>query len=472
MELFNSIFYFLIVIGILILIHEFGHFIAARLSGMRTEVFSFGWGYRLFGFNKKNGFTFGPLPNLETGTEDSFDNYCDYRLSLFPIGGYVKISGMVDESFDVNFTSSKPQPWEFRSKNAFKKIIVLSAGVIMNALLAFFIFTFVILGKGENITSTTVIGYVQEGSLAAKIGLKAGDKILSVDGEKIENWQELDDMLFPTISSIFGSSKSIEYESEGKTTSITIKGKSLINSIFTRSTRTAIPIGLVPEKTKAYLTSVLSFHPADKAGLKQGDTIQALNGEKICSFNQFIDILHKQKGKTILFEWKHAQEMKADSIKPDNDGLVGVGLAEDYYGTQYHKSYNILESSFIGYKRTTKAISIFVISIFQIFEGQISVKQSFGGPIAIAISSKETAKLGIINFLQFIALLSISLAVINILPVPALDGGHLVFIIIEAIIRREVSVKIKMNFQKVGFALLLLLMAFIIYNDVVKYVIK
>ena len=176
MELFNSIFYFLIVIGVLVFIHEFGHFIAARLTGMRAEVFALGIGYRLFGYNKINGFTFGKLSDeVELG-----DN-TDYRICAFPIGGYVKVAGMIDESMDKEFLSKEPMPYEYRAKPVWKRMIVITAGVIMNFLLAFLIFYFLTLIKGKTVTDTTKIGYIAQVSPARNSELRAGDKIISIN---------------------------------------------------------------------------------------------------------------------------------------------------------------------------------------------------------------------------------------------------------------------------------------------------
>ncbi len=165
MEFFNTIFYFLIVIGILVFIHEFGHFIAARLTGMRAEVFALGIGYRLFGYNKINGFTFGKL-NEEVELGDN----TDYRICAFPIGGYVKVAGMIDESMDKEFINKEPMPWEYRAKPVWKRMIVITAGVIMNFLLAFLIFYFLTLAKGKHIMDTTTIGYISQNSPSNEFG--------------------------------------------------------------------------------------------------------------------------------------------------------------------------------------------------------------------------------------------------------------------------------------------------------------
>jgi len=181
MEIVNTIFYFLIVIGILVFIHEFGHFIAARSCGMRAEIFAFGMGFRLFGYNKINGFTFGKLDEtLDLG------DHTDYRVCAFPIGGFVKVSGMIDESMDKEFIKSEPKPWEYRSKPVWKRIIVITAGVLMNIFLAFLIFYYINFVKGKSLIDTTTIGYVQKNSISQETGLKAGDKILSINNKEIK----------------------------------------------------------------------------------------------------------------------------------------------------------------------------------------------------------------------------------------------------------------------------------------------
>ncbi len=191
MELFNSIFYFLIVIGVLVFIHEFGHFIAARLTGMRAEVFALGIGYRLFGYNKVNGFTFGKLSDeVELG-----DN-TDYRICAFPIGGYVKVAGMIDESMDKEFLTKEPMPYEYRAKPVWKRMIVITAGVIMNFLLAFLIFYSLTLIKGKTITDTTKIGYISVTSPAKNSDLKAGDRIISINNHQVNSWDDVQAKLY------------------------------------------------------------------------------------------------------------------------------------------------------------------------------------------------------------------------------------------------------------------------------------
>jgi regulator of sigma E protease len=494
MEFINSLFYFIIVIGILILIHEFGHFIAARICGIRTDVFSIGMGYRLFGFNKVDGFTFGTLKKDRKPAKDKFkfsfkknneidkenniteassetlqdpvqtsnddDYYCDYRLSMFPIGGYVKVAGMVDESMDLSFVNSEPKKWEFRSKNTFQKAFVLSAGVIMNVLLAVIIFSIITFVNGHYLMKTTIVGYVREGSLAERSGFREGDRILSINKIAISNWSELEEKLKLRD---FGSSKKIEIERNGKRLILVASGKEIVKSLVDKEN-----FGLTSKGTRVYVLSTITTMPAGKAGLKAGDTILSINGNNITSPDELKDVLKHYKSKPVLLEWKRGANILSATLAPDKDGMIGVQMRDVYTGKVLHKSYNIFESSIIGIEMTYNSIELFFNSIAQIINGTLTIKQSIGGPIMIARSASQQAELGILSFLNFMALLSISLAIVNIVPFPALDGGHLVFILLEGIFRKEIPVKIKMAFQQIGFVLLILLMSFIIYNDIVR----
>ena len=182
----DYIIYFAITIGILVFIHELGHFLAAKMTSMRADVFAVGFWKRVCGYNKKTGFTFGELPKDFDGEGNT-----DYRLSLLPLGGYVKIAGMVDESFDTEFANKEPQPYEFRSKNFWQKSFVISAGVLMNLLLAVFIFWGANFFKGKPVTLTTTVGYVRTDSPADSIGFMKGDIIQSVNGVSVDNWDEI-----------------------------------------------------------------------------------------------------------------------------------------------------------------------------------------------------------------------------------------------------------------------------------------
>lgn len=451
----SSTFYFILVVGILVFIHEFGHFIAARISKMRVDVFAVGMGFRLFGWNKKTGFTFGALPKEFDG-----EGNCDYRLSAFPIGGYVKIAGMIDESMDTDFVQSEPQPWEFRSKNAFLKAFTISAGVIMNALLALVIFTSITLTEGTYHNGTTIVGYVQKGSVSEAIGLREGDKIISVNNVRVFTWQ---DMLRQLSYTDLGSSRKLEIIRDGNVATMYADGSLLVKSLSGEK-----PLGLAPNNAFVFLTGVETVKQAGKAGLREGDTVLTMNAVPIKTLTQFQSIVkeHKEKAMEVVYK-RNADTIKVN-VTPDASGIIGVGISEGFYGKTIHRSYGLFEAIQIGYDDCVNASSMFFNTFAQIFKGNMSVKQSLGGPILIAKSASQRADMGIVSFMHFVALLSITLAIVNILPIPALDGGHLIFIIIEAIIRREVPLKFKMMVQQAGLAFVVLLMVFMFYNDITR----
>lgn len=455
MGFLSDIFYFVIVIGILILIHELGHFLAARLSGMRTEVFSIGMGWRLFGFNKVNGFTFGPLPkDFELG------EYTDYRIAIFPIGGYVKISGMIDESMDTDFAGKPAEPYEFRAKNAFQKTFVLSAGVIMNALLAIGIFAGIVFFNGEQSFKTTTICYVQSNSVAEMVGLEAGDRIINVNGEKVNNWS---DVLQSLTTKDFGKTRNITIVREGEKATLSADGDKLIRAFADKKTFGIEPIGVRP-----YIVAAIFDKPAQKAGIQANDTILRVNSEPITAFTHFVDILKANPNKKLLVEWKRGEKIISDSIRTDERGTIGVQIGQAFLGELYMKKYGFFESIGFGYNQTVSSVSLLFSSIGQMISGNMSFKESVGGPIMIAKQASRQAELGVVSFLSFMALLSVSLAVLNILPFPALDGGHIVFVVIEGIIRRELPLKLKLAFQQTGLIILLLFMAFVLYNDIIR----
>jgi regulator of sigma E protease len=455
MEFMSSLFYFIVVISVLVVIHEFGHFIAARLNKIRVDIFSVGMGYRILGWNKKTGFGFGKLP------EDwESEGFTDYRLSVFPIGGYVKLAGMIDESMDTDFVESEPQPWEFRSKNTWQKAIVMSAGVIMNFILAVMIYGGIIYFEGKDKYQTTEIGYVQKGSVAEKLDLRQGDKILEINGIEIKAWDELIEQL--TLSE-FGSSRRIKMLRNNQIQNIEIDGKKIIVALEAQ-----LPLGIHPGEVRVFVINADAVMPAGKAGITSGDTIIRINNTDINSMYQLVEMIKENPQKALFIEWKRDAGILSDTLFPTEDGLIGIQHTQQYVGALVKESYGIIPSIVYGFNESIRIIELFVGTIVQIFEGNLSVKKSLGGPILIAQMASQQADMGIKNFLFFMAMLSVTLAVINILPFPALDGGHLLMLLIEAVIRREVPLKVKMIVQQAGMVILLLLMVFIFYNDILR----
>jgi regulator of sigma E protease len=454
MTILSTLFYFIITIGFLVIVHEFGHFIAAISCGMRAEVFAFGMGNRLFGWNKKTKFTFGKLPedlNLQGDT--------DYRVAMLPIGGYVKIAGMIDESMDTEFLKQEPQPWEFRSKPIWQRMIVISAGVIMNLLLAIIIFWGITYSQGESYMQTTEIGVVVKDSPAEISGLMAGDKILSINKKKIEYWEAIQ---FAIYFDNFDKSIVMEIERGGIKKTINIVRSNIPD--ISEST-----FGIRPNFTEPVISEVFLNKPADKAGLKSNDVILTINSNRIFSNEDVVNVIRANPSKEVKLQIKRADEIKTISVTPSSEGLIGISISSSYNGPILQVKSGLFEAFPKGVNQAFIVTSFAARSIYQIAAGKAEFSKSMGGPIKIAQMAKSSADSGFLMFLRFIGLLSMSLALINILPFPPLDGGHLVFLTYEAVFRRELPSKVRIVIQQTGFILVLVLMAFILYNDVINF---
>lgn len=432
------IFYFILTLGVLVLVHELGHFLAAKLFKMRVERFSIGFPPRAFG--KQIGET-------------------DYCVSWIPIGGYVKIAGMIDESFDTEFLAKPPEPWEFRSKPIWQRMIVISAGVIMNLLLAVLIFWAINYIQGSAVRETTTIGYVIEQSAAAKAGLQAGDRVLEINGKQIQNWDQL-------LSDLY-------IETMGNDVTVTVQRGVEQHQVFVpRSTipePNEAPFGVIPDQTQIVVSTVEPGKPADQVGLKPMDVLLSLNGTAIRYTEKVRELVQGNAGKPLTIEWKRGNELMNGIATPTNDGKIGISFGAQYTGPVTRIKYTLLEALPRGLKDIASVSGLFVQQIWQIITGKTAFSQSVGGPIKIAQMATQSAEMGVLTYLGFMALLSISLAVLNIVPFPALDGGHLMFLIYEGIFRREIPVKIKMGLQRAGFVLLLAFMAFVVYNDILHF---
>lgn len=437
MDFLPTLFYFLVVIGILVLVHELGHFLAAKLFGMRVDRFSIGFPPRAFG--KKIGDT-------------------DYCVSWIPIGGYVKIAGMVDESFDTDFINEEPKPWEFRSKPIWQRMIVICAGVMMNILLAILIFWGIIFYQGKTVKPVTEVGFVVPESPAAKAGFQVGDVVLGVNGKSPTHWEEIENSIY---SDALSGNISVDIKRNGQPVVIQIAQP--VTAQILESGLGLFPKGIVP-----LVTSVESGKPADQAGLKAGDVILSVNGQGV-SYHSLQDAVKRNAGKDVMMKWKRDGEAKEVRITPTADGKIGVGFSPLYSGPLENVRYSLLGALPEGIKDAWDMSWMNLKSIYQIFVGRISLSKSVAGPIMIAKMATRSAEVGLISFLGFMALLSMNLAILNLFPFPALDGGHAVFLVYEAIFRREIPSRVKIALQQVGFVLLLVFMAFVLYNDIIRF---
>jgi regulator of sigma E protease len=438
MQFLETVFYFVVTLGVLVFVHEFGHFIAAKLCGMRVDRFSIGFPPRAFG--KKIGDT-------------------DYCVSWIPIGGYVKIAGMIDESFDTEFVQKEPQPWEYRAKPIWQRMIVISAGVIMNILLAIAIFWGINYVQGETIKNTTEIAYVVAGSPAERGGLKPGDKVISINGVQVAHWDQI-------LTSVY-------LESMGHDVTFLVMRNGAETQVFIPRAQipepNETPFGIVPPHTEVVVREVDPGMPAGKAGMKPLDVILSIGGTKIQYDLSVREIVRTHAGKPLEIEWRRNGQTMTATITPTSDSLIGIKFGPRYTGPISRREFTLIEALPKGFGDVINISRLAVQQIWQLITGRIPFGKSVGGPVRIAQAATQNAEMGLITYLGFMALLSISLAILNILPFPALDGGHLLFLIYEGLFRREIPVKVKLGLQRAGFVLLLVFMAFVIMNDIINF---
>jgi len=446
-------FYFILTIGILVFIHELGHYLAARACKMRTDVFAIGFGKRLFGWNQINGFTVGSLP------EDlDMQGHTDYRIALLPLGGYVKISGMVDESFDNSFANTEPKPYEFRAKPTYQKLFVISAGVLMNLLLAIVIFSGINYFQGNQIIKTTTVGVVEESSLAYEAGFRTGDKVTSINDEQITDWRAILTSLFINES---GTTKTVSVQRDSTIASFTIPEK-----VFGDAAQLQyfLPIGDV----KTIIGSVIEDSPANDAGIMAGDIFISINNYEIMSRLDVKRIISTNANNELPIVLLRGSDTVQTAVTPGLSGEIGISFGEKYVGPIEYEQYSFFAAIVSGVEDIVQYVAVTFVYMGKVIFGELEVAQAFGGPVKIAQFATQAADEGMIPYLRFLAVLSLSLAILNILPFPVVDGGHFVIILLEGIFRREIPIKIKIAIQNFGFILLLMLMAFIIYSDIIN----
>lgn len=439
-DILKTIGIFIGALMILVFIHELGHFLAAKLFGMRVERFSVGFPPRIWGFQIGD---------------------TDYCIGATPLGGYVKISGMVDESMDTEFLEKEPEPWEYRSKPVWQRMIVITAGVIFNMILAFFIYTGMTISNGKlTLPLENVSGlYIPEGSFLEELGFQTDDKIIGVNGEAVSAFE---DLVAP--SQITSSNLTYQVIRDGQEIDINVP-PSFLDSLQTRDFIN--PAFAFPSK----ISGVSLGTPADKAGLEVGDQIIQIDSIEVKYWIQLTNIISSAGGKEMDFTILRGDSAFNASIAPDPESnLLGVSRPTLDMAGGEHVSLGVIASIEEGWNQTWEQTSGIIGGFARMISGDISVRQNLGGPIAIAsITRDATDQSGWTGFWQITALLSITLAIMNILPIPALDGGHLVFLIYEGIVRKEPSEKVKIVAQNIGFIVLLTLMVFVIFNDVLKY---
>jgi len=338
-------------------------------------------------------------------------------------------------------------------------MFVLSAGVIMNIVLAVAIFWGINYSQGLEIRNTSEVGYVAAASPAERAGLQVGDRILSVNGDTVRNWNMIYSLIYLDHS---GHDLTLKVQRGNGTVDLAVP-----RSVALESSDASFGIGSA--FTEVVVGGVQKGMPGAALGLQPNDVLLSINGTPI-GFNQkVIDVVRANAGKPIQVHWKRGNEILSGTVIPTAEGLIGVGLQSRYTGPSTRVDYTPLEALSKG---TRDMVSLTVLSVRQIWlmiSGKISFTKNVGGPIKIAQVATQSAEHGIATYAEVVGLLSISLAILNILPFPALDGGHLLFISLEAVFRREIPLKIKLMIQRAGVALLLAFMAFVLINDIINF---
>jgi regulator of sigma E protease len=424
------------VFGLLVLIHELGHFLAAKWMGVRVERFSIGFPPRLFG--KKIGDT-------------------DYCISAIPLGGYVKMSGMIDESLDDNLTGAD---YEFNSKPVWQRVVIIVAGVVMNFFLAILILTLVNFINGEQIIPTTDIGFVGKEGIAHKIGFEEGDKILSIQGQVVHTWNDIQSEFIRNLND------NITFKVLRRNEQVELIYK---KEWFREKNAELLDIAYMPTST---VGMVLKDMPAERAGLVTGDHIIAIDGIPVNNWSEMTEIIKANADKELSVTYRRGQDLNTLKIVPDGTeetdssgvvqsvGKIGIGV---YYERHQVGFFRAVEK---GIKGTFTLLSLNIKGLWWVINGTKPASEVIGGPIMIAKLAQDAASEGWEQLWSLTAALSAILAFFNILPIPALDGGHLVFLLIEAITRKPVSTRAKILVQQVGMAVLLTLIVFILYIDI------
>src|SRR6185437_10284732 len=423
-------------ISILVILHEGGHFAAARLFKIRVEKFYlfFDPWFSLFKF--KRGDT-------------------EYGIGWLPLGGYVKISGMIDESMDKEQMQKPPEPWEFRSKPTWQKLIVMVAGVTVNFFLGIFIYSMIMFGYGTETLPTKNVKYgIYCDSLAQKMGLQNGDKILSVDNKVIDNFNKIPITILTT------NAHSIQVDRNGQQVNISLKEEDL-------GAMLADAKGLIQPRIPIAVDSVLAGSAAAKAGLKKGDVITKIDTTAVQYYQEITPVLAKFKDKDVQISYTSGTQAITQTVHIDKDGKFGFYNKQftDFLQTE-KKSYGFFESIPLGFHKAIESVTKQQRVIFKVK----GASKHLGGFWSIGDAFAPVWDWQ--GFWLLTGFLSMFLAFVNILPIPALDGGHIMFLLIEMVMGRKLNEKFMEYAQYAGMIILFSLMIFANGNDVFRHFFK
>lgn len=452
MDFLHTIFFTIIALGVLVSFHEFGHFWVARRCGVKVIRFSIGFGKPIFSWTDK------------LGTE--------YAVAWIPLGGYVR---MVDEREDD--VAEEDLPYAFNRKSVWKRIAIVVAGPAANFLLAMVAYWVMFVHGVSGVAA--VVGEVLPGSIAERIGLKPGHEIVAVDGESISSLQQLQERLVLRI----GESDKISFtvSTDGSRQELDLSGSLGEWDVDSKNPNLLRSIGLVPDYPQLLpiVGEVIPGGSTERAGLQVGDRIVSADGIPMDSWFKWVEYLQQRPDQTIsLVVSRDGQNITAE-ITPvpftEENGTqtarVGMGVSNQTLvwpeERRRYYSYGPLDAISKAMEKTWDTSMMTLGALKKMVTGLIS-PEHLSGPITIAKVAGQSAEGGVVSFLSFIALLSVSLGVLNLLPIPVLDGGHLMYYIVEAVKGSPVSEKVQVIGYKVGLFLVMGLMVFALYNDLMR----
>jgi len=422
---------FVVVLGIMILVHEFGHYAVAKALGVRVEVFSIGFGKRLFGFRRGD---------------------TDYRVSAIPLGGYVKMSG------ENPMDERTGDPAEFLSHPRWHRFLIAIAGPAMNILLAICLLTGVYMVHYEYPTifdEPTVIGWVIKDSAAAKAGIQAGDRIVRIDDVNNPDWEQVENK---------------EALSPGQPLPVTVEraGKDLNFTVVPEPTGVDQIgfAGWAAKEKNVTITDVQSGMPAEKAGMKVGDVILTADGQPVPALAALVDTLERTKDKPVQFTVLRDGQKLDFTVQPvlsDSRYRIGIGsLPTKVTRLAFPQALSL------SLERNRSASFLIIELVQKMLERKISIR-TIEGPIRIGQAAGEAAtQKGWTPLLELTAAISLNLGIFNLLPIPILDGGVILFLFIETLMRRDISLRIKERVYQAAFVFLVLFAAMVIFNDLQK----
>ncbi len=421
------------VLGVLIFVHELGHFALAKGMGIRVERFSLGFPPKMIG--KKLGET-------------------EYLISWIPLGGYVKMAG---DNPEESLTGG---PWEFLSRPRWQRMLVILAGPTMNYLFAF-VLIWMLLLVGGILTVGPVVDQVLEGSPAEAWGIKPEDRIVSLDEKDINSWDEIFENLLRKQGKVIAA----EVERDGKILPVAIDLRGLGQEEIQEA-------GITPLLTTE-VGEVEKGGPADQAGIRSGDIITAVDDRPVGRWSEMVEAIQGAPDSTLHIRWRRGERAHEAFVNtatyrmPDEQGkMKAVGFI-GVTSRVITKRIGILRSGSESLHWILQITEQIVLFIKGLITGQVSVKM-VGGPIFIAQVAGQTARQGLPSLLSFMALLSVNLALLNVLPIPVLDGGQLLILVVESIKKRSLSTRQRMLIQQVGLAMIIFLILFVVFNDVTR----